>query len=299
MPRRMWLCLALVLAMAALPASTAPAADAVKLEWKFLEGDTFYIETTNITKQTMTVLGMKQESDSENSTVTRYKVLKVDKDATVIEQKIESVKNKTSGGLPGADKIMDSMKGQTFKLTLNAKGEVTKLEGYDEFIKKLGSDNDATAKLIKSFMSEEALKASAAESFAFLPDKAVNKGDTWKRSQAVPLGPLGNLKGETTYTDKGPGKDGEEISFEQTFAYSPPKEDDSGLGFKITKGEMKAEKASGNIVFDVTKGRLVRTDSSMKMKGSLTFDLAGTSTTVELEMQQTSKARLSDKSPLD
>jgi hypothetical protein len=299
MPRRIRFCSTLALAVLALAVPSALAADAVKLELKFQEGDTFYIETTNNTKQTMEFAGMKQESDSESTTVTRFKVLKVDKDATVIEQKIESMKNKTSGGLPGADKIMDSLKGQTFKLTLNAKGEVTKLEGYDEFMKKLGSDNDATAKLLKSFMSEDTLKASAAESFAFLPDKAVNKGDTWKRTQAVPLGPLGNLKGETTYTDKGPGKDGQEITFEQTLAYSPPKEDDAGLPFKITKGEMKAEKASGTMVFDVSKGRLVRTDSTMKMKGSLTFEVAGTSTTLNLELAQNSKSRVSDKSPLD
>jgi hypothetical protein len=299
MPRRSWFHLALFLAVVALPVLSAPAGEGVKFELKFKEGETFFVETTNNSKQTMTFAGMKQDSDSESTTITKFKVLKVDKDATVIEQTIESIKNKTSGGLPGADKIMDSMKGQTFKLTLNAKGEVTKLEGYDEFIKKLGSDNDTTAKLLKSFMSEDTLKASAAENFAFLPDKPVNKGDSWKRTQSVPLGPLGTLKGETSYTYKGPGKDGEEISAEQSLAYSPPKEDDSGLPFKITKGEMKADKASGTMVFDVTKGRLVRTDSTMKMKGSLTFEVAGTATTLDLEIQQTSKSRVSDKSPLD
>ena len=47
MPRRSWLFLVLVFAMMALPVSSTPAADAVKLELKFQEGDTFYIETTN------------------------------------------------------------------------------------------------------------------------------------------------------------------------------------------------------------------------------------------------------------
>jgi hypothetical protein len=299
MPRRSWSCFAFLLAMTAVPGQMAPAAEGVKLALKFKEGDTFYVETTNITKQTMDFAGMKQDSDSESTTVTRFKVLKVDKDATVIEQKIESIKNKNSGGLPGADKIMESMKGQVFKLTLNDKGDVTKLEGYEEFMKKLGSDNDVTAKLLKSFMSEETLRVSAEESFAFLPDKPVNKGDTWKRTQSVPLGPLGGLKGETTYTFKGTGKDGEEISYDQTLAYSPPKEDDSGLPFKISKGEMKAEKATGTMVFDASKGRLVRGESTMKLKGSLTFEVAGTATTLNLEMQQTSKTRVSDKSPLD
>jgi hypothetical protein len=299
MRRRFCFALASFLAVAAIYAVSAPAAEGTKIELKFKQDDTFYVESISNTKQTMEFAGTKQDSESDSTTVTRFKVLKSDKDGTVIEQRIESIKNKTTGGAPGADKIMDALKGATFKLTLDAKGEVTKLEGYEDFIKKLSSENDATAKMIKAFMSEETLKAAASENFAFLPNKPVSKGDTWKRSQSVPLGPLGTLKGETTYTDKGPGKDGEEIALEQTLTYSPPKEDDAGLPFKITKGEMKADKASGSLVFDASKGRLVRSDMTMKMKGSLTFEVAGNATSINLEMQQTSKSKVLDKSPLD
>jgi hypothetical protein len=299
MRRRIWFALASFLAVAALSAVSAPAADGTKLELKFKQDDAFYVETTSKNKQAMEFAGTKQESESENTTITRFKVLKSDKDGTVIEQRIENIKNKTTGGAPGADKIMDALKGATFKLTIDSKGEVTKLEGYEDFIKKLSSENDATAKMIKAFMNEETLRAMASENFAFLPNKPVSKGDTWKRTQTVPLGPLGTLKGETTYTYKGPGKDGEEIPFEQTLTYSPPKEDDAGLPFKITKGEMKAEKATGSLVFDASKGRLVRSDMTMKMKGSLTFEVAGNATSINLEMEQTSKSKVSDKSPLD
>jgi len=296
MPRRFWFGSAVVLAFLAGP---AVAADAVKLEMKFKEGDKFYVETVSNTKQVMEFMGTKNESESDSTQVTSFKVLKSDKDGVVIEQKIESIKNKNSGGLPGADKIMDALKGATFKLTLNNKGEVTKIEGYDEFMKKLSADNELAGKMLKSFMSEETIKATAAESFAFLPPKAVSKGDTWKRSQAVPLGPLGSLKGETTYTYKGPGKDGEEISFDQSLEYAPPKEGDDSLPFKITKGEMKADKASGSMTFDASKGRLVKTEQSTKMKGSLTFEVAGNTTSLTMEMTQTAKSRVLDKSPLD
>ena len=296
MPRRFWFGSAVALAFLAGPAL---AADAVKLEMKFKEGDKFFVETVSNTKQVMEFMGTKNESDSDSTQVTSFTVKKSDKDGVVIEQKIESIKNKNSGGLPGADKIMDALKGATFKLTLNSKGEVTKIEGYDEFVKKLSADNELAGKMLKSFMSEDTIKATAAENFAFLPPKPVAKGDTWKRSQAIPLGPLGNLKGETNYTYKGPGKDGEEISFDQTLEYAPPKVSDDSLPFKITKGEMKADKASGSLTFDASKGRLVRTEQSTKMKGSLTFEVAGNSTTLTLEMTQTAKSRVLDKSPLD
>jgi hypothetical protein len=296
MPRRYWFGSAVLLALLGGPAL---AADAVKLEMKFKEGDKFYIETVSNTKQVMEFMGTKNESESDSTQVTSFKVLKSDKDGVVIEQKIESIKNKNSGGLPGADKIMDAMKGATFKVTLNGKGEVTKIEGYDDFVKKLSADNELAGKMIKSFMTEETIKTTASENFAFLPPKPVSKGDNWKRSQAVPLGPLGSLKGETTYTYKGAGKDGEEIAYDQTLEYSPPKEGDDSLPFKITKGDMKAEKASGTMVFDANKGRLVKTDLSMKMKGSMTFDIAGNSTTMTMEMTQTSKSRILDKNPLD
>ena len=62
---------------------------------------------------------------------------------------------------------------------------------------------------------------------------------------------------------------------------------------------MKADKASGSLTFDASKGRLVRTEQSTKMKGSLTFEVAGNSTTLTLEMTQTAKSRVLDKSPLD
>jgi hypothetical protein len=296
MPRRIWFGSAVALAFLAGPAL---AADAVKLEMKFKEGDKFYVETVSNTKQVMDFMGTKNESESDSTQVTSFKVLKSDKDGVVIEQKIESIKNKNSGGLPGADKIMDALKGATFKLTLNTKGEVTKIEGYDEFMKKLSADNELAGKMLKSFMSEETIKATAGESFAFLPPKGVSKGDTWKRSQAVPLGPLGSLKGETTYTYKGPGKDGEEISFDQSLEYAPPKEGDDSLPFKITKGEMKADKASGSMTFDASKGRLVKTEQVTKMKGSLEFEVAGNTTTLTMEMTQTAKSRILDKSPLD
>jgi hypothetical protein len=37
----------------------------------------------------------------------------------------------------------------------------------------------------------------------------------------------------------------------------------------------------------------------MKMKGSMTFDVAGNTTTLTMDMTQTSKSRILDKIPLD
>jgi hypothetical protein len=298
MPRRFWFGLVALLA-AALLTPAAPAADAVSLELKFKEGDTFYIENVNNSKLTMEFAGIKNEQDSDTTIITRFKVLKSDKDETVIEQKIEKFKTKSSGLGSGADKIMDSLTGVTFKMTMNSKGEVTKFEGYDDFIKKLKTGDDEAAKMAKLILSEETLKANAADSFAFLPPKPVNKGDSWKHSQTVPLGPLGTFKGDTKYTYKGQGKDGEEIAFEQGLSYSPPKEDDNTLPFKVTKGEMKAEDASGKIIFDAAKGRVVRAESTQTIKGSLTIDVMGNSVTMDMNMKQTSKSRVLDKAPLD
>src|SRR5262249_22688889 len=136
MPRRFWFGL-LVLSAAVLLPPAALAADGVTLELKFKEGDTFYIENVGNSKMTMEFAGVKNEQDSDTTIVTRFKVVKSDKDETVVEQKIEKFKTKSSGLGSGADKIMDSLTGVTFKMTINPKGEVTKFEGYDEFIKKL------------------------------------------------------------------------------------------------------------------------------------------------------------------
>ena len=114
-----------VLALAA--GLSGPAQGEVKLEWKFTQGDKFYLENVTNLKQTIEVMGQKIPMDSLNTTTSSFKVVKVGPTEIVLEQKIESVKVKAGqgGGDPQA-KVAEQMAGSVFTITLNTKGEVTK-----------------------------------------------------------------------------------------------------------------------------------------------------------------------------
>jgi hypothetical protein len=284
-------------------AAAAPAAAQTKLEWKFNEGDKFYQETTTVLNQTLKVMDQQIKQDMENTTVASFSVLKKNADGSlVVEQKIESIKSKNTGGVAPVGNIFRQMEGTTFRITFSPKMEITKFEGYNELIKKIGGDDAAVGKLIRSMMSEETLKHSVEEAFRFLPDGPVSKGATWQRKQAVPLGPLGNLNATNTYTYDGPatldGKTLEKISFAPSITYQAPKGDVAGLPFQITAGNMKAEDAKGTMYFDAAAGRLVQSETKMRLKGSLTVSASGQKMTMDLDQEQTSKIRITTTNPV-
>ena len=57
--------------------------------------------------------------------------------------------------------------------------------------------------LLKSILTEEALKQMADPTFGVTPPNAVAKGDTWKKESTLNLGPIGSYKGKYTYKYEG------------------------------------------------------------------------------------------------
>src|SRR5262245_36771640 len=149
------------------------------LEWKFKKDDAFRYKTVSTLKQIMKLLdkagkpeGKELVQDIEYTIVVGYKVLDVTKDGgAVLEMKVESMsfKNAASIGAPAVDD--DKVKGATFKLTLSAKREPTKIEGYDEFLKKMAGDDNNVLKTLQAVLPKETLMKSARDAFGFLPEK--------------------------------------------------------------------------------------------------------------------------------
>jgi hypothetical protein len=279
-------------------AAAAPAAAQTTLQLKFKQGDKFYMEEVNTVRQTIDYMG-KQTSTIETTTVYGFTVQKADKDGTVLQQKIESMKVKTDGSGQTAD--MDKMgplfKGTTFTITLDPSGRVTKFEGYEDMIKKLGEGREMMARMLKSILNEEFMKQSAAQAFGYLPTNPVNEGDTWRREWFVPLGPLGTFKAEHTYKYEGHTDEGEKITFNSRMTYQPPKPDNQLPAFKIVKGDLTAENAKGTMLFDNKAGRLVRQQMDMGIKGTMTIDVLGKEETMALDQKQTSTIKVTEKNP--
>jgi hypothetical protein len=251
-----------------------PAPARAALEWKFKEGDKFYVEAVTDTKQTKVIMGEEKKitSASTFTTVSSFVVKKADAGSYTLEQTVEGVKVKldkddTAAGV--AERFANQLKGAKFTFTINAAGKITsdKIGGYDDLIKKLGGGSEAGEKAVRTLLPEETLREELNVIFVPFPEKEVSKGATWNRDEKLAL-PWGTLKGEAVYTYQGKGKDGEEISVSRKWTYELPKEGASGV--KVTKGDVKVDQASGTIVVDPAAGRLIRHEQSVHVKGRLT-----------------------------
>jgi hypothetical protein len=269
-----------------------------KLQWKFKEGDKFYVEDVSNMKQKITFMGKDIEQKQKTTMVTSYHVTKAAPDSTTLVSKIEDVKVQAEGGLGGElDKVMEKLKGASFTITLDKKGAITKFEGYNEFIKKLTEGMEEIGKFIRMMITEDVLKKSAEEAFSFLPPEPVSKGSTWKRENVIPFGPLGSFKAANEYTYQGTEDGLAKIGLKAQLNYSPPK-GDAGFGlFKITKGNLKSEGARGTLYFDAEKGRLAKYSMAMVFRGSLSLDIMGQMVDMEVAIDQTSNSRVLNRNP--
>ncbi len=292
---------AAVSSLVALAALSAPAFGQTNLNWKFREGDKFYVEERMTSKTTSTVMGMKVTEEQTQVRISSFVVKSRTKDGVVLEQRIESWKGKNVGGQPGSDEGMKLLEQATkdvvFTIELSPAGKVLKFDGYNQMLKKIMDVNPDEAKKFKAIATEEVLRAPLAMIFDVLPGKAVKKGESWNKEISVPLGPMGTFKFSTAFTYNGPGEGGEQIASKGTFHFEPSKGDAGDLGFKIVKMELTKKESTGKLVFDNSKGRLVVNEFTMPLAGTMTIEIAGMQIDVEVDGTETRTLKILDKRP--
>src|SRR5262249_10033266 len=113
--------------MLVLGAPAVPAFGQGKLEWKFKEGDKFYLEERSNLKQTMKFMGSDLKQELDHTRLTSFTVLKKTDEGLVLEQKIESVKiTRASGSAKPEGNLLKELEGATFKVYFNSKMKVIK-----------------------------------------------------------------------------------------------------------------------------------------------------------------------------
>jgi hypothetical protein len=281
----------------------AASAPADEIAWKFKEGDVFFALETVEMKMEMSFLGNTQPMESKTAVVSKMTVKKTNPDGSVVlERRIEQQKTEASMPMPfDVDELDKKMEGATFTITLSPKFELTKIEGYADFIKRLVGDDEIVGPFIKASLTEDTIKRSLEELFLFVPGKAVSAGDKWERKSKVPMGPMGTLLLQTNYQYD--GKDGglDKISYESALKYEAPKDTEANpaMPFKLVKGDMKAEKAKGVIKFDSAKGRMAENQGTVNLDMKLTMDVNGQEIEMELRQEQKSTYKVSDARPKD
>jgi len=250
-----------------------------------------------------------------------------DKGDYILEQKIEFVKMSIKIGtttIPyDSSKTADQPKNpmteffdslMKVKLKVYIKEDtlkITKIEGRDDFVKKLSENHPQMQNLLKSILSDKAIENMSYQTWAGIPvekkDALKIKGDPRKVETKLELGAIGTYNNVYTYTLDSVDKDEAKFTVVPKMTYSPPAkvEKTDALPFEIrdkTKLESKDGKdadnkdftSGGTVVFDIKKGRIKSSSMKMRIEGDVVIDIGGMETTVQLLQTQISELTTGD-----
>jgi hypothetical protein len=278
----------------ALAALATPAPGQAKLQWKFKEGDKFYLEEKLVSKSTTQLGEQKVPFEQTQTRISAMVVKKQTGDSIELEQRIESWKMTTSGVLAGSDEgaklIEDTAKEIVFTIQLKPSGEVTAFKGADEFMKKLADRDKSEAAKFEEIGGKEVLRSMVMLTFDVLPSTVAK---TWKKEVLVPMGPLGDYKYAITYADLGKG----EASLKGLVSFQPARSDPANVGFKVVKMELTSNEINGKMLFDAMKGRLVSSEWVARKVGTMTVERQGELTVFSIDGTDLRTVRLLEKKP--
>lgn len=264
--------------------------------WNFREDDKFQLETTTEVKQLIRVTGQEEVRQEQRYVLlATYTVKQKDSENTVLEQRIDSVKVMLPTGV-AAGKFYQELEGTVLRLTLNKKNELTRLEGYEELLRKVSGDDPSARRVVQAILPEETLRKAIEASISFLPTEEVAPGQTWERKLSSSLGPVGTLNVTNVYTYAKTETEGGRLlhvfTVQPQISYVPPRGDATGLPIQITGGEVKAEGAEGALWWDASEGRLARSMMKLKLAGKLKLKSKEQEATMDLENEQLVEIRL-------
>jgi hypothetical protein len=295
-----------------------PKGDGLALAWKFTVNTPFYQMMDTNTDQNIKVMGLDVAQSQKQTFYFKWTPIKQDGDKWEIKQEIEGIQMKIDiagnpvsydstqegGANTALSEFFKSLKTSSFTLTFNTKTQkVEEVKGKKDFLDKLTTTNAQLAPLLTKILSDDALKQMADPTFGILPPTAKKVGEKWESTSTLNLGPIGTYENKYVYELKGPdamNKDLEIISVATTLKYAAPTEASPDLPFKIKSSTLqtKEKQDPGKIVFNRAKGRLESSDVKLAISGSLTIEIGGNATSVELTQTQETKVTTSDKSLL-
>ena len=297
----------------------APAGDN-ELAWKFTKDVPFFQEMTTKTIQNIKVQGLDVGQNQEQTFYFKFLPQTQAGDKWIVQQTIEGVKmkidiagnpvsydsineNAASGTNTALTEFFKALKGSQFTLTIAKDFSVEKVDGREEFVKKLIQSNKQLEQLLNKILGEESLKQMADPTFGMGPKEKKKIGDKWERKVKLGLGPLGSYENTYVFTYKALDDKGvAEIDVAVSLVYTAPAADTAGetLPFKIKEGKLVQEadgkaKNGGKILFNTKTGRIDSSDITVKLTGNLKLDIAGTVTDVTLTQEQTTSVKSQDK----
>jgi hypothetical protein len=294
-----------------------PSGDKVTLQWKFEPKKSFYQKMVTKTVQMMKVMNNDVNQTQNQTFFFKWTPTKVENEKTTIEQEIigvimdieiggSKISYDSTKEAPANNPLGDFFKalvGSKFTIELNTKDlKVEKMDGRDEFLKKLVAANPQMKPLLDTILSQDAIKEMAEPIFAVIPTKPVAAGDTWTKTTRLDMGPIGKYENTYSYKfegDESGSKDLKRIKVDTKLEYKAPGElvGQGGLPFKIKSARLESKNPEGVVKFNQTKGRVDETRTKLELKGELAIEIGGQTTKVELSQNQESTVTTMDEDP--
>jgi hypothetical protein len=299
-----------------------PEATGDKLEWKAFgkEGDKFYQEMVTKTEQKMKVMTMEVTQKQNQTFYVEWATQKVTDKEYVVKQTILGVKmdieiggNKISYDSTNLKdqqnnpltEFFKALVGQSFTLTIDRSKLTASVDEKDreKFIENLSRANPQLKQLLNAILSRRALEQMADPVFSAIPEGGViPEKKTWKKESVLEMGPIGKYTTNYDFTFKGTNKEGiATIDVDTKLKYEPPgadAKDKEALPFKIVGATLESKKGHGEVKFSTKEGRIQSSEMSMVLAGVLDIEIAGQTTNVTLEQNQTSSLKTLDKNPI-
>ncbi len=295
----------------------ASAQEAVELKWKFEKDKPFFQEMITNTTQKITVMGQEptqtqkqtflfkwtpqSETDGKWTLKLTIEGVKMEIDVAGTPISYDSTDPAAAGAASGPLKeFFGALVGTEFTMTLDKNFKVDTIEGREEFLAKLGK-NEEMKKQLDKILSDTSLKQMANPTFGMVPDSAKKPGDTWESKSTLDLGPIGTFDTTQEYKLVGmddKNKDLAKIDVTGKVIYKAPADAGSreGLPFRINAADLKNTENKGTIEFNTKEGRLATAEFNVNLNGSVDVEIGGMKTKVELKQEQTTTIRTSNDS---
>jgi hypothetical protein len=271
------------------------------LEWKFNEGDKFYIEEKTKVKMTIEVLGMEVKQDINTTRQSVFTVKKKTEKGYLLEQKFQEWSSEIKGGPPGLggdDGLLNRIaRKATFTVEVTPQGKVLSFKGYREFLDLMEDENADEARMFKAMIPQDALSNVLETLFQVVPaDASEANAKEWKTTSTVNINGVGSQEVVTTFTRKGTDKGLEVVEIKGKFNFKAPKAGLDGLPFKITSVDLKSPGVTGKMLFDAKAGRLSVMETKTPISGTMKMEAMGQQIELDLSGTESRSIRVSTKS---
>jgi hypothetical protein len=259
------------------------------LKWKFDVGQIYECERSASHAQSVQLKGKTFPSTRESTWNVRLEVIAKDASSVRLRATLATVEHRIQPAV--GEELIDAklgrkMQGSSFTLTVTPQGQLTKLEGYDDFLDRLAAGDKDRRQALRVTFAEDALRQAFADLFGPLPNKAIVKGDRWQHALLEPMPHFGTLRHTAKYVHAG-----DQLDYTIATKVELPKDDMSVL-FRITKGSVTEEKSAGRMLFDHKAGYLVRHDRNIRLRGVLTVETMERSEAMAFTSDSTLKIRI-------